>query len=68
MAVPRIFMASSSARMVLNPSWFLSIISPQQKAVDSRDKEEGRGPFLMAWWMVARDHSGTTSNEKALDM
>ena len=68
MAVPRIFMASSSARMVLNPSWFLSIISPQQKALDSRDRVEDRGPFLMAWWMVARDYSGPTSTEKPLDV
>ena len=61
MEVLKITMASSSMRMILNPRCVCSIINPRQMAVNYGDRVEGRGYLLMAWRMVARDHSGLKS-------
>ena len=52
--------------MILNPRWVHSSIFLRQKAVDSGDRVEEWGTFLMAWRMVVRDHSSPTSTGKPL--
>ena len=66
MVVPNIKMASFSMRTILNPRWFRSSITPWKKSVDSRDRMEEWGPFLMAWRMVVRDHYDPISNGNLL--
>ena len=53
-------------RMILNPRWVHSSIFLRQKAVDSGDRVEEWGTFLMAWRMVVRDHYVPISTGKSL--
>ena len=59
-------MALVTNMTILNTCWVRSSISFLKKAVESRDRVEEWGPFPMAFYMVSRDHSGTTSTEKPL--
>ena len=66
MAETKSLIVSSSERTMLNPCWFHFVIYPYQKVIESGNRVDYLGPFLMTWQMVVRDHSGTTSTGKPL--